>query len=945
MNDLNIFNLTGKSSFLGITLDNQLWIALAIGCVLLIGIFLILIAKSQNKNDSKTRKTPSSVNEDNHSQPQEKTANKEEGKSVSKGTSNNASAKGSKKKSIKNPKRPPKASEYRDNKSRNKKKKVDKKTEQRIALQKERKQLTKELNELNKLRVRKSELNKTVQNTVPYTTELDNGVIEIEKCPDGKSYYSIGFSFEDINYSTLSTDEAKSKFLRYMDLINLFPTEAYMVQIILDNHTIDVDKLENTIKIDEKNDEFEPLRDEINEMMHDKIHSGNNHLSKERFMVLSLKADSPSDAYSKFSRLEGAFVKAFNRIGTKAKRLTTMERLALLHDTYRPDHVGEFNKDGRLDYKELQKWRISSKDYIAPDSFDFFTDYFMMGDKYGQTMFINMFPASLNDKFLTDLTDQRFDVSVSVNIEPLIMQEAIKTVNKQILDMQADKQTEQKKALKNGYSPDMINHNVEEALEDGLTLRNIITNENQKMYYASIVIRHTANSEEELRDNARTLQGIAQQHICQLRPLGNQQERGLKQSLPLGHKCLKISRSFTTENIACLMPFLSKELMQKNGFYYGTNAVSGNLIIFDRKTLMNSNGFILGTSGSGKSFSAKREMLWVLLATDDDLIVIDPEGEYIPFLKMMGGERIEISTTSPHHLNPLDLSAEYTAGEGDPITGKCSFMLTVIETAISSNEDEGLNAVQKAMIDNCLRKVYEPLIAHNYDPAYIPTFIDLQKIFDSRQDSLYGKEIAEAFQLFTTGSLSLFAHRTNVNIKHRFAIYDISKLDKQLNALGSLIMLDAVWNRVIENRKRGKRTWVYVDEFTVLLRRESSKQFFLDVFKRIRKYQGTPTGITQNITSLLRDPDAMEMLANAEFIYMLNQSATDRDALEEILKLSPTQLDYVTDSDKGCGIMKAGRNIVPFNDEFKKDTKCYEAMTTDPDERSKIDSDKDKESA
>lgn len=810
-----------------------------------------------------------------------------------------------------------------------------KKKEERKALIEEKKKLTKELMILDKERHKKSKLNKSVQETIAYLADFKDGVFEIAREKE-KQIYSICFVFEDINYSTLKVDDAKNVFIRYRDLINLLPADAD-VSLGINNTKINIEQYRKEIKIPYREDGYNLYRDEMNTMYDEVLCSGNQRLKKERYLIIAIAFENAAEAFSNFARLEGEILQAFKRLGTKARRLSTMERHEKLHDIFRPDEKGEFNKSGSLDFEQLSKWRISMKDYICPDGFEFKPNYFMMGEKYAQTLFILDFPSTMSDMFITRLTDVSFDILTTITIKPMYMADGVKLINKSILGMESDRQKQEKENIKAGYSPDMINHSLKDALTDAYAFRDDVQQNNQKVFFLSLIIMHTADSLVQLEVQKKTLQGIATQFLLQLRPLTNQQERGLKQSLPLGHNILDISTTTTSDSTSIFIPFISQELNSEHGFYYGINATSKNPIFFNRLQLLNGNGFILGASGGGKSFAAKREIINILLNTNDDVIVIDPDGEYVPFLKALKGEHIIISATSPHYINPLDLDKDYLAEKGDPIIAKQEFIASILETAIGDSYMGGLSPKQKSVIDRCVRKAYEPLVENDFDSDFTPTFKDLYQIFLEDESRSTGRDLAEAFDRFANGSLSVFSHYTNVDIQNRFAIYDISELGKQLNAMGSLIMLDAVWQRVLKNRRFGKRTWVYVDEFTVLLRIESSKTFFLDVFKRIRKMGGCATGITQNVTSLFRDADAMEMLANAEFVYLLSQAATDRLQLADILEISETEIEYVTDADKGCGLLKAGRYIIPFKDKFPKGTKLYEAMTTDPEERKIID--------
>lgn len=798
------------------------------------------------------------------------------------------------------------------------------------------KRLRKQLRELDKRRRARSKLPTSVQQTIPYLADYDNGIFEIEKMKEG-SRYSISLAFEDMNYQSQKPDEAKTIFTQYINLFNAIPSDVDL-ELTLVNLNEDKDKIIRKIAIPYMEDNYIELREEMNQILEQNISKGNNYLHKERYLTISLLSANVIDAAKRFNRIQTEITNTMKRMGTVSRRLSTLERLYFLHDFYNQNETGSLEKLG-IDYKDVIENNINLKDYVCPEGFEFRTNYMKIGNTYAKYLVIREYGRIMSDRFLGELFDMPFNELISLTIHPIPMADGMKLVNKQILGMEANKQEGQKAAIKSGYTPDMINHNLKDALDDALELREAITNQNQKLFEVCFNIVICGNTKEELEKNIDAVKTLSSKYLSPILIPNYVQEQGLKQTLPMGHvDKIDSRRTLTSESVAIFIPFLSHDLMQKGGFYYGINPLSNKMIIFNRLTLNNANGFILGASGAGKSFTGKREIANILFSTADEVIVIDPDGEYVPFSKELGGEHIVISPTSSTHINPMDMDRDYgIEDKSNPLISKSDFLISVVETAISNNAAEfGISPIQRALIDKCVGIVYEDYMRNGYKKEDTPTMRDLQRVF-RQQENVAAQEIADAFQLFTDGSLSVFSNPTNVDIKKRFTVFDISELGKNLNAMGSLIMLDAVWNHVIRNRKRGVRTWLYVDEFTVLLRKESSKIFFLDTFKRIRKMGGACTGITQNITSLFRDEDAMEMLANAEFIQLLNQAATDRIPLAEILSMSETELEYVSDVPKGCGLIKAGRHIVPFVDEFPKNTQLYKCMTTDPEERKKID--------
>lgn len=838
------------------------------------------------------------------------------------------------------------------NKPKRKKAATHANTPGKITQEDEIRALRKEIIALNAKRNIGNANEKSAQQTIPIVNDFKGGVFELMNLNPLKSLkkkeeignaYSMSFQFEDMNYHSLSPEEAEVKFCQWKDFINSFTHDCELSMTVI-NRNQDIEALKKDIQYRDRGDGFDELRHEWNEMMNNKVLEGNSYLSKNRYFTLKINAETPLKASTSLNKLENTILSAFQKIGAPAKRMGTLERYQLLHDILRPENVGEFDIT-RFDYKQLKKEMRDIKDFICPDAFDFKPEgdktgkTFMIGDKYARCYFINDYPAVLSDKLLTEMTDQEFTVMATVSIKPESQDAAINLIRKKRLSVNSMVMKAQKDAMKQGYSPDLINFDLKNDKDNADTLLDEVTNKNQKLFYVTFTVMHMANTLEELEMDAKTLQSISNRFLCQLRTAQMQQERAFYQVLPLGYNLIKARRTCTSEMTCAFMPFLAQDVFHKNGLYYGLNKISNNLIYINRFSLLNANGFILGTSGSGKSFSAKREMAGMLLNTDTEVLVIDPDGEYAPFCEEMGGELIEISPTSPNHINPMEMDKDYGLDEKgnrtDPVIKKADFILSLCEEIIG-DDVVGIDPVQKAFIDRCIKIVYQTYIESGYDRQFLPTLKDLQEVFNENYDSPNEEAIAKAFTLFTTGSLNVFSHETNINTHTRFTVYDISKLGDTMSSMGQLIMLDAVWNKVLENRKKGITTCLYSDEFTVLLRRSKSKVFFLDVFKRIRKLGGSATGITQNITSLLRDPDATEMLSNSEFVYLLNQSASDRIQLQKLFELSDVQLSYISDVERGNGLIKAGHNVLPFKDDFPKDTRLYNAMTTDAKERKAI---------
>lgn len=766
----------------------------------------------------------------------------------------------------------------------------------------------------------KTKVPRTVQQSIPYLKALDNGLFEVVK-----GLYSKTIRFQDVNYQTARQDDQEDIFVKYGAFLNYF-SPSTQLQVTIFNRTMDKSKLESNILINSRKDGLDEFREEYNEMLKTKITEGRNDIIKEKYITFSVPSKSEGEARGSIISLENETVNNLRSMGSQTNILSTKERLELMHDFYRPGHEGEFN----IDLPTLRRQGITTKDVIAPDSIEFKRNYFRMGEKYGRAMFVSKLPTFLTDKFISELADFSFNMITTINIRSVAPDEALKRVKRQITGMEQDKIEQQKKASKSGYDPEMINHELRLSLREAEELLDDLQSKNQKMFLVNIIIVHLADTIEELEQNTDAINSVARKHLCQTAVLNYQQEDALASALPLGIQRLKITRTLTTESTAIFMPFTSQELIQKDGMYYGLNAVSRNLIMLNRINLKNANGFILGTPGSGKSFSAKREVINVLLNTLDDVIIIDPEREYTPLVENFGGEIIQISTSSKNNLNPLDMNMNYS-DEDDPLLLKSEFILSLCECIIGGNT--GLSAKEKTIIDRCVKKTYAEYL-QDFDIKKMPTLLDFQHKLEAQPED-EAKVLALELELYTKGSLSTFAKKTNINVNNRLVAFDIKDLGKQLKTMGMLIVLDTVWNRITQNRMMGKKTWLYIDEIYLLFANDYSANFLFELYKRARKWGGIPTGITQNVEDLLSSELARRMLSNSDFIMMLNQAPMDRAELAKLLSLSDTQIGYVTNSEPGNGLLFAGNSIIPFRDEFPRNTKLYQMMTTKPDELKK----------
>lgn len=771
------------------------------------------------------------------------------------------------------------------------------------------------LKELNAKKPKEKKIRKkrtvprTVQKSLPYKCVCGEYIFKADE-----NHYSKTYCFEDINYSIAKQEEQEGIFLGYCSVLNSFDTNAD-IQITVHNNRVNKAKFNEMVLLKHKGDGFDHYIDVYNDMLIEKMEQGQNGIIRSKYLTVTVQATDLDTAKAKFTSIDLEVINAFKKIGSIIKPMTSNERIVLLKDIFRSVDV----EIPQLTEKDFR--RQSERAYCCPDYLEFKKDYFMWGDKYARTMFIKDMPASLKDSMLTDLANTNLDIMVTVNIAPVDPYKALKIVSHQLTSMRANKLQAEKKAIQSGYTSDVINEDLKHSLMEAEELLDDLRSKNQKMFLANIIIMVTAGDIDELDSNTEAIEAVVRKHICSLSTLNFQQEKGLQSVLPLGNCTLKIRRTLTTESTAVLLPFSSKEISQKNGMYYGLNALSNNMILFSRLNLKNPNGFILGSPGSGKSFSAKREMLNVFLATDDDIIIIDPEREYTSLVAALNGETINVSPASSNYINPLDMSKDYSDDES-PLTMKSDFILSFCECLVGK---QGLTAKEKAIIDRCLTATYAEYM-QDFEGSKTPTLMEFYENLKAQPEK-EAQGLALSFELYIKGNLNMFAHQTNVNTTNRVVSYDIKDLGKQLKTLGMLIVLDYVWNRITLNRAKGKRTWIYMDEIYLLFANEYSANFLFELYKRARKWGGVPTGITQNVEDLLKSETARSMLSNTDFVLMLNQATSDRIQLAKLLNISDNLLGFVTNSDSGQGLICCGGAIIPFKDKFPHN-ELYALMTT-----------------
>lgn len=761
---------------------------------------------------------------------------------------------------------------------------------------------------------------KTAQDTIPFQKMYPDGI-----CRVTDNLYTKTIRFHDINYQLAQNEDKTAIFESWCDFLNYFDSSIHF-QLSFLNMTANADDYESSISINPQQDDFDSIRSEYTEMLHSQLSKGNNGLMKTKYLTFGIEAENIKIAKPRLERIENDLWNGFKRLGATVDSLDGKERLKLCHNILRMDG----NEPFHFDWKWLVPSGLSVKDFIAPSSFEFREGrVFKTGGKFGAVSFLQILAPELNDRILADFLDIESNLLVTMHIQSVDQTKAIKTIKRKITDLDKMKIEEQKKAVRSGYDMDIIPSDLATYGGEAKKLLADLQSRNERMFLVTFLILNTADTKQQLENTVFQASGIAQKHNCTLVRLDYQQEQGFMSSLPLGLNQTVIQRSLTTSSTAIFVPFTTQELFQSSGeaLYYGLNALSNNLIMVDRKRLKNPNGLILGTPGSGKSFSAKREITNIFLITTDDIIICDPEAEYYPLVNRLNGQVVKISPTSTDFVNPMDINLNYSEDES-PLSLKSDFILSLCELIVGGKE--GLMPVEKSIIDRCVRLIYADYLSDPV-PEKMPILEDLYNAL-KEQDEKEAQHIRAALEIYVTGSLNVFNHRTNVDIKNRLVCFDIKELGKQLKKLGMLVVQDQVWNRVTVNRSEKRSTRYYMDEFHLLLKEEQTAAYSVEIWKRFRKWGGIPTGITQNVKDLLSSREVENIFENSDFVYMLNQASGDRQILAKQLNISPHQLSYVTHSGEGEGLLFYGNVILPFADKYPKDTELYRIMTTKPTE-------------
>ena len=756
----------------------------------------------------------------------------------------------------------------------------------------------------------------TAQDSIPFERMYKDGI-----CRLANGRYSKCIEFEDINYQLAQPDDKTAIFEALCDMYNSFDA-SISVQLSLISRHANKDDFKNSITIAPQNDDFDSIRAEYTEMLRTQLERGNNGLIKTKFLTFTVEAKDIRSARARLARIETDTLNHFKVIGAAARVLDGKQRLEVLHGIFHPD--GErFN----FAWEWLPASGLSVKDFIAPSSFRFGDGrMFQMGGKFGAVSFLQIQATKLYDTLLNALLNIESSQIVSIHAKALDQGAALKTVKRKLSDLDKAKIDEQKRAVRSGFDMDILPPDLVTFGKEAEKLLEDLQNHDEKMFMVTILLVHTAPTKQKLENIIYSVNGIANANNCNLIRLDYQQEQGFVSALPLGVNQVEIQRGLTTSGTAIFLPFRSCEVFQPGGLYYGVNTQTKHIILADRKTLKCPNGIVLGTPGSGKSFFAKREMANAFFATNDHILILDPENEYTALTEQLHGQTIYLAPDSHSYLNPMDLDLSTDVGES-PMLMQADFLLSQCELMMASYGNP-LMPIEKSLIDRCISLVYRDYLK-NPRPENMPVLGDLYQCLREQHNSR-ADDLATAMEIYVTGSLSYLNHRTNVDLNNRMVCYNTSKLGQGLKKLVMSNVQKHIWQRTAVNRYAGITTRIFLDEFHLLLKEPQTAAYTAEIYKRFRKWNGIPTSLTQNVKDLLDSSEIENILENSDFVLMLNQGASDRNILAQRLGISPQELNHVTNSSEGEGLLFFGDKIIPFEDKFPRDTQLYRVMTTKP---------------
>ena len=726
------------------------------------------------------------------------------------------------------------------------------------------------------------------------------------------------YRFTDINYLVASREDKESMFLTYSELLNSLDSGA-TTKITINNRRLNKANFEQSILMPLRGDFRDEYRKEYNQMLLDKA-TGANGIVQEKYLTISVVKKDIEEARAYFARVGADLISHFSALGSKCTELDAEEKLRVLHDFYRQGEEAAFH----FDPQDMMKKGHDFRDYICPDSIEKNSDYLKLGEKFCRVLFLKDYASYIKDSMVTELTDFNRNMMLSIDVVPVPTDEAVREVENRLLGVETNITNWQRRQNANNNFSAVIPYDMELQRKESKEFLDDLTTRDQRMMFGLITMVLCADSKEQLDSDTEAVFSVARKHMCQLATLKFQQLDGLNTVLPIGARKINAFRTLTTESLAVFIPFKVQEIRDSGGIYYGENAISHNLIMCNKANLLNQSAFLLGVPGSGKSFCAKELITFLILNTDDDILICDPEGEFAPLVQALGSDIstiIRMAAGGKDRLNAMYMVDGY--GENNPIVEKSQFVMSLVEQI----DKNGVGPQQKSIIDRCTALVYQEA----QQKGTVATLCDLrEKILEQPEDK--AKEIALSLELFTKGSLDIFGHESTVDLDKRIVVFDIRSLGAQLKPTGLLVITDTILNRVTLNWKKGKRTHVFIDEFHVVFENEQSGIFFNSAWRQFRKRGAYPTAITQNVEYLLDSVQASTMLSNSEFVVMLNQAASDRGQLAKLLNISNEQMSYITNADAGCGLIKYGSALVPFVNHFPHNTELYRLMTTKPGE-------------
>ncbi len=775
--------------------------------------------------------------------------------------------------------------------------------------------MIKTLQQALKMDREKFKVSRSVQQAIPIQSIWPDGVFQ------SGTKFSKSFRFSDINYAIASREDKTEMFLDYSELLNALDSGA-AAKITLNNRRINKEEFEASLLLPMREDGLDAYRKEYNDMLLSKVSGTNNSIYQERYLTVSDHKKNIDEARTYFARVGTDIITHLSKLSSIGEELDAGQRLQIFRDFFQADTPQSFP----FDMKAFAKRGGGFKDWICPQSMEFSKDCFKINERFGRVLYMQDYASYVKDDMISELCDLSRDLMLSIDILPVPTDEAVREIQNRLLGVETNVTNWQRRQNANNNFSAIVPYDMKLQRKETKEMLDDLTTRDQRMMFGILTMVHMADSKKQLDSDTESILSVARKHLCQMATLKWQQVDGLNTVLPYGIRKIHALRTLTTESTAVLIPFHTQELMQPGGIYYGQNAVSKNMLVADRRKLLNGNSFRLGVSGSGKSFSAKEEIVDLALSTEDDILILDPESEFGSLVEALHGEVISISATSNTHLNALDMDSAY-GNDKNPLIEKSEFILSLFEQLMGAGN---LSAKEKSILDRCTADVYREYIRSGYQ-SEVPTLKDLYRQL-MLQPEEEARGLALSSELFINGSLNTFAQRTNVNTRNRIIAYDIRELGEQLMPLGMLVTLDSIFNRVIQNWKKGRTTWIFADEFYLLFRYQYSADFFYRLYKRIRKYNGFVTGLTQNVEELLKSDTARLMLANSEFLILLNQATTDRDELASLLNISENQLSYITNVGAGKGLIRCSGNLVPFENSFPRNTKLYQLMTTKPGE-------------